>query len=308
MTRRLLIPIIVFIFVCAHIITPQTANASEYTHSTIAGQNVSDFSSTTLEGDPIDGGILSESRLTVFYFWATWSAPCLAQLELYQRAFEAWQAEGVNIIGLLHEDGASTVSIALDYLNTTGCTYTNMLTDEVWSSITAQSEYMPQTFFVTGDGIIAEFFPGVYSSYDQLDASIATLLEQYPSQTHNVAFIDGHTGDTIQTQQVPHGAAALPPEPPAHAGYAFAGWSGDYSCIISDAEIIANYVSMTDIMPGDANNDGQLTSDDALLALRAAVGLIELTEYQSIACDMNGDNAVDQSDALLLLRCAIGLI
>lgn len=295
------------IFVCAHIFYPFTANASEYMHSPIVGQNVSGFSSATLDGTPVDGGIFSEYRLTLVNFWATWSAPCLSQLELYQTAYDSWHENGVNVIGLLCEDGTSTVSAAVDYLSANGYTYPNIRADDVWDNVTSQSEYLPQTFFITSDGTIVEFFPGIYSDYASLDARIEALIEQYAMQTYTVVFIDGHTGAIIETQQISYGGAALPPDPPSHAGYAFWAWSGEYSCIVSDTEITANYIPISDIIQGDANNDGHVTTDDALLTLRTALGLSDLTEYIEIASDMNGDGKVDPSDALLLLRCAIGL-
>ncbi len=49
---------------------------------------------------------------------------------------------------------------------------------------------------------------------------------------------------------------------------------------------------------------GRITATDALLALRAAMGLIEGSD----ACDFNGDGAVDSQDALLILRYSMGLI
>ncbi len=306
MKMRFFTSLLMCIFVCAHTFNPLVANASEYTHSPIVGQNVSEFSSVTLDGTPIDGEVFSEYRLTVVYFWATWSASCLSQLELYQAAYDSWHESGVNVIGLLFEDGTSTVSIAVDYLSANGYTFPNIRTDGVWDNLTSQSEYLPQTFFITSDGTIVEFFPGIYSDYAKLNARIEALIEQYAMQTYTVLFIDGHTGDVIETQQVSYGGAALPPDPPIHAGYAFCGWSGEYSCIVSDTEIIANYVPISDIIQGDANNDGYVTADDALLTLRAALGLADLTEYIVIVSDMNGDGKIDPSDALLLLRYAIG--
>ncbi|MBQ1519918.1 MAG: dockerin type I repeat-containing protein, partial [Clostridia bacterium] len=58
---------------------------------------------------------------------------------------------------------------------------------------------------------------------------------------------------------------------------------------------------------GDVNGDGAVDSSDALLLLRASMGLAELDEAQLSAGDMNGDGAADTTDALLILRLALGL-
>ncbi len=61
------------------------------------------------------------------------------------------------------------------------------------------------------------------------------------------------------------------------------------------------------IIKGDVNNDGNVRSNDAILTLRIASGLIEPTPEQRQAADMNGDGMVRSNDAILILREAAGL-
>ena len=61
------------------------------------------------------------------------------------------------------------------------------------------------------------------------------------------------------------------------------------------------------IIKGDVNNDGNVRSNDAILALRMASGLIESTPEQRQAADMNDDGMVKSNDAILILREAAGL-
>ena len=58
---------------------------------------------------------------------------------------------------------------------------------------------------------------------------------------------------------------------------------------------------------GDADNDGQVTSADARLALRRAVELDTFTAAQTAACDMDGDGKITSADARIILRRAVGL-
>lgn len=59
---------------------------------------------------------------------------------------------------------------------------------------------------------------------------------------------------------------------------------------------------------GDVDGNGQINVTDATLALRAAMGLMELSETQQLAADVNFGGSVDVGDALLILRRAMGLI
>ncbi len=58
---------------------------------------------------------------------------------------------------------------------------------------------------------------------------------------------------------------------------------------------------------GDVSGDGVIDSEDALLILRAAMGLVELTPEQEALADFNGDGTVNSEDALLVMRLAMGL-
>lgn len=59
---------------------------------------------------------------------------------------------------------------------------------------------------------------------------------------------------------------------------------------------------------GDVNRDGAIDAADAMLCLRAAVGLVELTKEQIAAADVNHDGFVDAGDAIRILRYDAGLI
>ena len=59
---------------------------------------------------------------------------------------------------------------------------------------------------------------------------------------------------------------------------------------------------------GDVNGDGYIDAADALLCLRASVGLITLTPEQEAAGDVNHDGLIDAGDAILILRYDARLI
>lgn len=46
---------------------------------------------------------------------------------------------------------------------------------------------------------------------------------------------------------------------------------------------------------------------DALLSLKAALGIIELDDEQAAAAEVNGDNSVDLTDTVMILKIALGI-
>ena len=116
---------------------------------------------------------------------------------------------------------------------------------------------------------------------------------------YEVTLIDGFNGDPIAVLYVEHGKDAILPDAPEHAGYIFDRWDGDPTNVTEDRTITACYW-----MIGDVNHDGEITTYDALLIMRYALGLE--TEGNELIMDFNGDGCVDSLDALLVLRRVIG--
>ena len=63
----------------------------------------------------------------------------------------------------------------------------------------------------------------------------------------------------------------------------------------------------TNIVYGDVNMDFDITTDDARLVLRIAVGVEQVSAEQLIAADVDGIAGVTTDDARLLLRYALNL-
>ena len=74
-----------------------------------------------------------------------------------------------------------------------------------------------------------------------------------------------------------------------------------------DCGYVDNVVYNRLYIPGDIDNDGVVSSVDALMALRASMGVIELTADEITRADVNNDGVVDMSDALWILRNSIGM-
>ena len=62
------------------------------------------------------------------------------------------------------------------------------------------------------------------------------------------------------------------------------------------------------IMTGDLNSDGKVNTADAVLVLKEAAGIINLTTEQLKCGDTNHDGKVNTADAVLILKYAAGMI
>lgn len=59
---------------------------------------------------------------------------------------------------------------------------------------------------------------------------------------------------------------------------------------------------------GDVNGDGKINTLDAMLTLRAAVGIESLDAIQTIRADIDGNGKINTMDAMMVLRRAVGLL
>ena len=77
---------------------------------------------------------------------------------------------------------------------------------------------------------------------------------------------------------------------------------------LTEARRLLDEIKNPSVVYGDVTGEGDVTVDDALLALQGAVGKIQLTEQQTKSADVDGTQGVTVSDALLILQKAVGKI
>lgn len=101
-------------------------------------------------------------------------------------------------------------------------------------------------------------------------------------------------------------------------GASFEGWYTEDGAFLSDnpelsdnggkKRVVARFGKADYHLAGDADGSGYVNASDALMILRAALGLIELPEEALAVCDVDGSGSVTAGDALLVLRYALGII
>lgn len=68
------------------------------------------------------------------------------------------------------------------------------------------------------------------------------------------------------------------------------------------------YIREKDPLWGDVNYDGAINALDALMVLKGATAMINLTEDEKAAADVNFDGKYNALDALLILQKAVGIV
>ena len=203
--------------------------------------------------------------------------------------FDAW--DGMPEDGVL--PAANITVTAVWSVNTYTITYTvngkgySVQTYEYGAAIITPAYDVPEGYTFSGWDI-----PETMPAEDLVVDATCTI------NVYEVTLIDGWNGDPIVVLYVAHGRDAVLPDAPEHAGYIFDRWDGDPTNVTEDRTITACYW-----MIGDVNHDGEITTYDALLIMRYALGLE--AEGNELIMDFNGDGCVDSLDALLVLRRSI---
>ncbi len=204
--------------------------------------------------------------------------------------FDAW--DGMPEDGVL--PAANITVTAVWSVNTYTITYTvngkgySIQTYEYGAAIITPAYDVPEGYTFSGWDV-----PETMPAEDLVVDATCTI------NVYEVTLIDGFNGDPIAVLYVEHGRDAILPDAPEHAGYIFDRWDGDSTNVTENRTITACYW-----MIGDVNHDGEITTYDALLIMRYALGLE--TEGNELIMDFNGDGCVDSLDALLVLRRVIG--
>lgn len=87
------------------------------------------------------------------------------------------------------------------------------------------------------------------------------------------------------------------------------GYEGSYAqSYAAQNEIPFVVIEKPVSVQGDLDGDGEVTSYDALLTLKASVGIVELTPEQEKLADMNDDGEITSEDALTVLKMSVGII
>ncbi len=129
-----------------------------------------DFTLEDLEGQPVS---LSDfrGRPVILNFWASWCGPCKVEFPLFQEAREQHSAEGLEIVGVIHDDSADA---AAAFVQEEGSEWPALLDpdDVAWTAYGGLG--LPTSFFIDREGIVraVSFGPPLSGTLDDQLAKI----------------------------------------------------------------------------------------------------------------------------------------
>lgn len=128
---------------------PATEAPAEATAEPSAEGGMS-FKLTTLTGETIDDSIISNNKLTMVNYWATWCGPCVGEIPDLQKIHEEYAANGFSIIGVLIGD--EDYDGARQFMSDTGVTYPVVLPEGVFYTLASDIQAIPTTMFFDSNG------------------------------------------------------------------------------------------------------------------------------------------------------------
>jgi peroxiredoxin len=110
----------------------------------------------------------------VVNFWATWCGPCKLEMPWFQEFSKKYQPQGLEVLGLSQDDGASSGDIATAAKHI-GVTYPILMPDEKVAKKYGGVDYLPETFYVDRAGNVVQVTAGAPSK-EQMEALIEKTI------------------------------------------------------------------------------------------------------------------------------------
>jgi peroxiredoxin len=115
-----------------------------------------------------------KGHAVVLNFWATYCGPCRLEMPWFQDLQNKYKDKGLVVLGLDQDDGMAAKDVA-EASKKVGVTYPILMPDDGVSKSYQLSDYIPETFYVDGNGKIVDETIGAHSK-DELEADIQKAI------------------------------------------------------------------------------------------------------------------------------------
>lgn len=134
---------------------PEHARAEERTAQPALNHPAPEFTLQELDGSTLAMADL-RGRPVVLNFWATWCFPCREEMPMLQTTWERY-GDAVAIIGV---DAGEEAPVVQSFVDDLGVTFPIILDNQMATTTRYNVRGFPTTFFIDGNGIIRQIYPG----------------------------------------------------------------------------------------------------------------------------------------------------
>lgn len=113
-----------------------------------------------------------KGKVVVINYWATWCAPCKAEMPMMHRYFKANQARGLEMFGVTTED-----SVSKTQLKTVSALLSYPLSNRMTGNYGAIDNAVPSTYIIDRKGVVRHAKKGAYTERE-FKAALDPLLAE----------------------------------------------------------------------------------------------------------------------------------
>ena len=118
----------------------------------------------------LDGGEMTLSKLkgkvVLLDFWATWCAPCRAEIPWLVELSTKYRANGLEVLGVSMDEGRANRAKVAPFVRERSVSYTILFGDDNVAAAYDGVPLLPQTFFIGRDGKILGSVAGLKTKND----------------------------------------------------------------------------------------------------------------------------------------------
>ena len=123
--------------------------------NTGVGKKFTDFELTTPEGNPIKlSEVVSKNKYTLVDFWASWCAPCRAEMPTVKAAFDKYSKKGFGIVGISLDNDENAWKKSIKDMNMTWTHMSDLKGVDCKAALLYGIQSIPYTLLIDQEGTI----------------------------------------------------------------------------------------------------------------------------------------------------------